>query len=310
MRVSELLEKSASSSFRIETNQERNEEILRRQEEIVGEVEIAAQHGENDGAKIILIVRNKSDFDGSNREEALMRSTVSTHLVLHVENGEFVSLLEPQEKYEQTARSCTNIGNWPVLIGEDRERDTLLASPIILYDYPQVAPESPGDLFDSTEIDEILMLRILTLTDQEKEEMRNVDERARRLLERTENLPPEHFMKLHGAIRGMKRTEPEEVTTEVNLWSPWEEKPPLESVLAFGKEVRKGDRVRLWPVKTADILDLALNGKVAIVDSIEEDYDGQVHLAVLIEEDPGKDLGEMRQVGHRFFFTPEEVEPL
>ena len=91
-----------------------------------------------------------------------------------------------------------------MLVGEG-QRDTLLSSPIILYDYPQIAPESPGDLFDGTEIDEILSLRILTMTDEEKREMRAVDERARRILERTEALPPEHFMKLHGALRGLRQ---------------------------------------------------------------------------------------------------------
>jgi hypothetical protein len=90
-----------------------------------------------------------------------------------------------------------------VLAGEEGQRDLLLSSPIILYDYPQIAPESPGDLFDGTEIDEILALRILTLTDIEKQEVRSGDDRARRILERTEMLPPEHFQKLHGALRNL-----------------------------------------------------------------------------------------------------------
>jgi hypothetical protein len=92
-----------------------------------------------------------------------------------------------------------------VLVGEIGERKMMLASPIILYDYPQIAPESPGDLFDGTEIDEILALRILTMTEEEKQEVRAGDERARRILERTESLPPEHFQKLHGALRGLGR---------------------------------------------------------------------------------------------------------
>ncbi|HUC30940.1 MAG TPA: hypothetical protein VMR80_15190, partial [Candidatus Acidoferrum sp.] len=83
-------------------------------------------------------------------------------------------------------------------------RDTMLASPIILYDYPQIAPESAGDLFDGTEIDEILSLRIMTLTDEEKREIRASDDRARQILERTENMPAEQFMKLHGTVRGMR----------------------------------------------------------------------------------------------------------
>ena len=85
------------------------------------------------------------------------------------------------------------------------QNDTMLASPIILYDYPQIAPESAGDLFDGTEIDEILSLRIMTMTDEEKREMRGSDERARQMLERTEAMPAEQFMKLHGALRGLRK---------------------------------------------------------------------------------------------------------
>jgi hypothetical protein len=89
-------------------------------------------------------------------------------------------------------------------VGEEGQRNTMLSSPIILYDYPQIAPESPGDLFDGVEIDEILSLRILTMTDEEKREMRQSDDRARHILERTEALPEEHFAKLHGVLRGLR----------------------------------------------------------------------------------------------------------
>ena len=80
----------------------------------------------------------------------------------------------------------------------------MLSSPIILYDYPQIAPESSGGLFDGTEIDEILSLRILTMTAEEKREMQCSDHRARQILERTESMPPEQFMKLHGVLRGLR----------------------------------------------------------------------------------------------------------
>ena len=93
-------------------------------------------------------------------------------------------------------------------------------------------------------------------------------------------------------------------------WNPLEEKPPRESVRVFGVDLKRGDRVRLWPQKSADIMDLALAGQVAQIESIEQDYDDRVHLAVVLENDPGRDLGELRQPGHRFFFSPEEVEPL
>jgi hypothetical protein len=126
---------------------------------------------------------------------------VSAHTILGVEQGEFLSLLDPPAGFEDLACQCNNIGTWPVLVGDEAE--TMLSSPIILYDHPQIAPESAGNLFDATEIDEILSLRILTLTDDEKREMRNSDERAREILERTENMPEEQFMKLHGILRGL-----------------------------------------------------------------------------------------------------------
>ncbi len=93
-------------------------------------------------------------------------------------------------------------------------------------------------------------------------------------------------------------------------WSQEAENIRIESVTIFGVAVKAGDRVRLWPQKTADIMDMALKGKVAFVEAIEQDFDNQVHLAVVLEDDPGRDLGMMRQPGHRFFFSPEEVEPL
>lgn len=93
-------------------------------------------------------------------------------------------------------------------VGNEGEYDTMLSSPIILYDYPQIAPESPGTLFDGTEIDEILALRIMTLTDEEKQEIRQGDERAREILERTEAITPEQFMKLHGVIRSLRPVGP------------------------------------------------------------------------------------------------------
>jgi hypothetical protein len=141
--------------------------------------------------------------DGS-REELLPVTLVSSHVILTVTDGSFVSLLDTPEEFREAAQECRNVGVWPVLIGESGERNTILASPIILYDYPQLAPESPGDLFDSTEIDEILTLRILTMTDDEKNEMRAADPRANALLARTESLARHELMRLHGTIRGLR----------------------------------------------------------------------------------------------------------
>ena len=190
----------------IDADSETGGEIVRCQSEIRGEVEVVTQPVRENLVKVTLDVRNTSTIRTSNptRDSALVHSFVSMHAVLGVSGGEFLSLLEPPPELEEIAGQCQNVGVWPVLVGDPNQRDTLLASPIILYDYPQIAPESAGDLFDGTEIDEILSLRIMTLTDEEKREIRNSDERARQILERTDHMPAEQFMKLHGRVRGLR----------------------------------------------------------------------------------------------------------
>jgi len=232
------------------------------------------------------------------RHLAQRRALVSTHTLLGAADGEFVSLLDPPEALHAAALRCDNQGTWPVLVGAAGERDLLLSSPIILYDYPQVAPESPGDLFDATEIDEILTLRILTMTDEEKRDMAAVDARARALLERTEVLTPAEFDKLHGVLR-----QP----------GPGPERgagPRLAALAADGVSLQVGDRVRLCPRANADIMDIVLKGEVAIIEAIERDFEDRVHLAVTLLDDPGRDFGLERMPGHRFFFSPDEVERL
>lgn len=180
--------------------------VVRRQSEICGELEGKAQQLRDHLFKVTIEVRNRTPLENpaSSRDESLMRSLVSTHTILSVKDGEFISLLEPPDEFQELAAQCQNVGAWPVLVGELGQRDTMLASPIILYDYPQIAPESAGDLFDGTEIDEILSLRIMSLTDEEKREIRQSDERARQILERTETMPAEQLMKLHGALRSLR----------------------------------------------------------------------------------------------------------
>jgi hypothetical protein len=146
-------------------------------------------------------IANTTPFDGGTREQALERTFCSTHTVLHASEGGFVSLTDPPDELRDDARACVNQNTWPVLVGEQGDRTTLLSSPIILEDHPRIAPESPGDLFDGAEIDQLLVLNILSLTDEEKAEMRDSDPRTREILERTESLTPEQLMSLHGAIR-------------------------------------------------------------------------------------------------------------
>ncbi|MBI1762489.1 MAG: hypothetical protein HYR56_13735 [Acidobacteria bacterium] len=194
-------------------------EVVYRQAALAGALEMQAVDCGSPRApgrlfKLTVKISNQTSFENdaiTTREEALLGSFVSTHTILAVAGSEFVSLLDPPEELREAAAACQNIGAWPVLAGpvpagpvpagEEGGRNLMLASPIILYDYPQIAPESAGDLFDGTEIDEILLLRILTLTEEEKREIRGADERARQMLEYAETLPPEQLLKMHGVLR-------------------------------------------------------------------------------------------------------------
>ncbi len=179
--------------------------IIREQRPLAGSIIINAKPVATGLFKISVRIENRTPgTDALTSNTVMVHSFVSTHTILQVHQGTFVSLLDPPEGLKAIAQECHNLHTWPVLVGNEGECDTMLSSPIILYDYPQIAPESPGSLFDGTEIDEILTLRILTLTDEEKEEMRQGDERAREILERTESLSSEQLMKLHGVIRSLK----------------------------------------------------------------------------------------------------------
>ncbi|MGA8028786.1 MAG: hypothetical protein WB992_16705 [Bryobacteraceae bacterium] len=181
--------------------------VSRKCEEINGTVKIETEDLGNNLFKICVSVFNTGSLDEADRgsrDRALLRSLASAHTILEINDGEFISLLDPPEDLRDLAAQCKNVGTWPVLAGEAGERDAMLSSPIILYDYPQIAPESAGALFDGTEIDEILTLRIMTLTDEEKREMGQTDERARQILQRTEEMPPEQLMKMHGVLRNTR----------------------------------------------------------------------------------------------------------
>ena len=279
--------------------------ILRRQETIEGAVEIAAEALDADLFRITVRIINRSPLAADqveDQEAVLMRTFASTHTVLHVEGGKFLSLIDPPAPVAACAAECKNIGTWPVLVGEEEkgEQDAMISSPIILYDYPKIAPESPGDLFDAAEIDEILTLRIMSMTDEEKHEMRHVDEQARRILERTEALPEEHLLKMHGALRNLR-------PLDEDFFNP---KSRIESVNVAGVPLHAGSRVRIRPKGRADVMDLALAGKTAVVETIECDAEDQIQLALVLEDDPGKDLGMLRQPGHRFFYGVDEIEPV
>ena len=178
--------------------------IVRTQQAIAGEIEVSTSKIAGSVMKLAVTIRNLTGLNDAaerSRDDALMRSFVSTHTILETQEGSFVSLLDPPAELKAAASGCTNTGTYPVLIGDEGDRNCMLSSPIILYDYPQIAPQSAGDLFDGTEIDEILTLRIMSLTDEEKTEMRNADALARQLLERTESLSAAQLMNLHGVMK-------------------------------------------------------------------------------------------------------------
>lgn len=283
--------------------------VVREQKTHMGLIQLTAAMIEPRLYKITVNILNISPLENPKQQDeqgVIPQTFASTHMLLGVQNGQFLSLTDPPKPYRAAVEDCENIGVWPVLVGENGAQDMVLASPIILYDYPEIAPESQGDYFDGTEIDEMLALRVLTLTDEEKQEMAHVDEYARRILERTESFSKEYLMKLHGTWRGLGKPSPE----EANPWNFLGENTRLETVSVKGVYYKEGDRVCLKPRGGADAFDLVLAGRTAVIEAIEQDFENNIHFAVVIEDDPGKDLGFMRQPGHRFFYSPDEVELL
>src|SRR6185437_11327962 len=176
--------------------------FVREQQPIHGSIALSASPLRGGVFRLTVEVQNScSQREPIDRDRALLRSLNSAHVLLGVERGRFASPTDPPEELSELAAECRSVGLWPVLVGEPSEGTLMLSSPIILPDYPQLAAESPGDLFDGTEIDEILSLRILTLTDEEQAQVAAIDDRARQLLERTTALGAEQLFHLHGTMR-------------------------------------------------------------------------------------------------------------
>lgn len=174
---------------------------------LAGRLMIGAERMAGEVCKLHVSFENVTPLgvnEDATRTEALSRAFVSAHVLLGARDGEFVSLLEPEAELREAAAGCQSAGVFPVLVGEAPDRSMMLCSPIILYDYPAVAPESEGDFFDGTEMDEMLMLRVQTLTDAEKQEMRAADSHARRILERIETMSEEAMLRTHGVVRSLR----------------------------------------------------------------------------------------------------------
>ena len=142
------------------------------------------------------------------REDALPTALVAAHVIATVSGGDFISMTDPPEWAKPAVAECQNTGVWPVLADPDGGRKVVLASPIILYDHPELAPESPGELYDGTEIDEILTLRTLALSDEEKQQARATDPRAAALIDRVEAMDAPAMERLHGTIRSLRPAAP------------------------------------------------------------------------------------------------------
>jgi hypothetical protein len=183
---------------------QRDGDIRTRQQHIAGVIQVSSAPIDQAVHSLTVTVENTTEFSGPldvPRDEASMQALVATHAILHASHGGFISAIDPPRHFSEAAARCVNQGVWPVLAGEQGSTEWMLAPPMILPDYPQISEESPGDLFDGTEIDEILTLRVLTLTDTEKEEMRRADPRLGELLKRTESLTRDEMLKLHGVLR-------------------------------------------------------------------------------------------------------------
>ena len=268
-----------------------------------------------------------------NRQDALPYALISAHVLIGVPGGSFLSMTDPPEWAAAEVAACASTGVWPVLAGPPDCCNLMLAAPVILADHPQIAPESAGDLFDATEIDEILTLRTLALTDEEKREARATDPRAAALLDRVEGLPPEMLERMHGAIRylggatapatapatgpagaagGVPGAAAGHAAGRVPWWDPGADmsvSPQTDHVVIGGVRVARGSRVRMRPgARRADAQDLFLAGRDALVEAVLFDVDGQVHVAVSPVLDPVAEL--QRSHGRFLYFAPDEIEPI
>jgi hypothetical protein len=303
--------------------------VTRRREPLTGSVSVRATPlpGPWQAARLTVQVVNESAApprpDGAGppatRDEALPAALVAAHLIMSVSGGAFLSMTDPPEWAREQVTACQSAGCWPVLAGADGGRQVMLAAPIILPEHPQVAQESPGELYDGTEIDEILTLRTLALSDEEKAAARATDPRAAALIDRVDAMDAPTMAQLHGTIRAMTGVGAAETAGPGTLggepgvpwWDPGADasvSPGTDFIVVAGQRVARGSRVMLRPgARRADAQDMFLAGRAALVEAVLLDVDDTSYLAVTLVDDPAADL----QAAHgRFlYFSPDEVEP-
>jgi hypothetical protein len=312
---------------------------VRRREPLAGLVSVRAfpLEGPWQAVRLRVRVENRTAAEPvpERREDALPTALVAAHVIMTAAGGEFISMIDPPEWAKTAVAECENIGGWPVLADPDGGRDIMLSSPIILYDHPEVAPESPGELYDGLEIDEILTLRTLALSDDEKLQARATDPRAAALIDRVEAMDAGDIVKLHGTVRSPRPAPSGSAPSgipgagtmvartnaagesgwigdpDVPWWDPGADasvSPDTDTVDIGGHQIGRGSRVRLRPGnRRSDAQDMFLIGRVAEVQAVLLDVDDNPYLAVALADDPDQDL----RIAHgRFlYFSVDEVEP-
>ncbi len=238
--------------------------------------------------------------EGLTRTESLIHSLLSTHLVARVTNGRFASPSAPSEHTATAVMTCYAVNTFPVLAADDDS--VMLGAAIILPDHPQIAPESKGNLFDSTEIEEALRLHLLALSDGEREELKEHDPALREMLERAIASAPHDLTGLHGRVTV---SEPGTLIGAKDAYGD-DIRGEEQARLADGAIVRRGDQVSLRPERGKHAQDHLLTGRTATIERIYVDYDDLVHLCVTVDDDPGQQL--MRDIGRYLYFKVDEVE--
>jgi hypothetical protein len=275
--------------------------VMRVRQPLDGELEVAVDRMA-EFHRLTVTVRN-TGARAADRDDAAGRSFLGAHVVAEITGAQFLSLLEPPQAAAAATERCAQHRCFPVLAGPAGDHSVLLISPIILYDHPEVAEQSEIPLFDCTEIDEILALRVMTLTDAEKQQARATDPRGAEIIDRCDAMTPEQLQRLHGVLRGP--------AVAPDWWDPIadaEVSPETDAVEIAGVPVRRDSRVRLRPSRRADAHDLFYAGMTARVATVHHDVDGQVHVAVVVDDDPAADLHEW--YGRYLYFAPDEIEPL
>jgi hypothetical protein len=249
--------------------------------------------------RVTVAVENETEVEeGLTRTEALESSLLSTHVVVRcAPGGRFMSPIAPPDEAATAVMTCANVNTYPVLATPGD--DAVLGAAIILPDHPQIAPESRGSLFDSTEIEQALLLHVLALSDGERSELADADPAVKAMIERAVKATPEDIMALHGRVTISDPAPEPSAEADADVRGE-------QSIVVDGRTFVRGRRVVLRPEANRNAQDHLLDGRSATIERIYIDYDEQVHLCVTVDDDPGQDI--MRDIGRYLYFKPTEVE--